>query len=76
MRKLLVGMITIFILGLVIGAIGCGGGESPKWEYHVELWDIIAKETVEDHLNPLGEQGWEFIYKDEDNKLFIFKRPY
>lgn len=36
----------------------------PKYEYHVELLPFDDMDSYKDHLNYLGEMGWQLIQTD------------
>ena len=50
-----------------------------KWEYKLvkfhKLGGMFASYTVkEEHLNLLGDQGWEFVSMDQHKYVWVFKR--
>jgi hypothetical protein len=49
-----------------------------KWEYKM-IYPGTSKITKEDHLNQLGQEGWELVAveraSESHNAEFIFKRP-
>lgn len=49
---------------------------TPKWEYKVEIPEIISIEEENDYLNKMGGEGWElFSIKEFTGSIwYYFKR--
>lgn len=46
----------------------------PRWEYTIILVADPTVDDLEDRINALGHDGWEFVMSFNGDRNFLFKR--
>ena len=79
--------VSLFLLGLAIGCVTAtvsqnvvvpkvrAGTNPTRWEYQCNQISAPSIQDINNALNAMGDQGWEFFSQLSNSNLLCYKRP-